>query len=366
MRRLDQVGRLEAIGHLGCFLVADRAAPRARARCRPLSRRGAGADKRDLRGDMCAKLTAPSCARPDRRAAGPSVMSRIPSFTTLRAFEAVARLGNMTRAAEELSVTHSAISKQVQALEEEFGIQLLRRMPRAIEPTPEGARLAATLGTAFGLIEAGINQLRPGPLSLSCSASIMMRWLIPRLANFKKMRPDIDLRVSADHGPVDLLREGIDVAIRNNVVPTPQDVVIKPLMREWVGPVCSPEYASSVPLRALADLGAARLLTTSSRPDAWSDWAALSGWAGEPLAEHESFEHFYLVLHAAACGLGVAMAPRFLVADDLASGRLVAPFGFLEGRRTVVLWITPQLRTREDIRALSDWLQAEALQADAD
>lgn len=119
-------------------------------------------------------------------------------------------------------------------------------------------------------------------------------------------------------------------------------------------------------MRALADLGAARLLTTSSRPDAWSDWAALSGWAGEPLAEHESFEHFYLVLHAAACGLGVAMAPRFLVADDLASGRLVAPFGFLEGRRTVVLWITPQLRTREDIRALSDWLQAEALQADAD
>ena len=66
-----------------------------------------------------------------------------------------------------------------------------------------------------------------------------MRWLIPRLANFKKCGRDIDLRVSADHGPVDLLREGIDVAIRNNVVPTPQDVVIKPLMREWVGPVCS-------------------------------------------------------------------------------------------------------------------------------
>lgn len=291
--------------------------------------------------------------------------SRVPSFTTLRAFEAVARLGSMTRAAQELSVTHGAISKQVQALEEEFGIPLLRRLPRSVEPTPQGARFAATLGTAFGLIESGVNQLLPGPLSLSCSASIMMRWLIPRMASFKKARPDIDLRISADHGPLDLLREGIDVAIRNDVVPAPQDVVVKPLMREWVGPVCSPEYANSAALKTLADLAGVRLLTTSSRPDAWSDWAALSGWTGEPLAEHESFEHFYLVLHAAACGLGLAMAPRYLVADDLAAGRLVAPFGFLQGKRTVVLWISPQLRARDDIRAVTDWLQAEAAQAAA-
>lgn len=292
-------------------------------------------------------------------------MSRMPSFTTLRAFEAVARLGSMTRAAQELSVTHGAISKQVQALEEEFGIQLLRRLPRAIEPTPEGARLAASLGTAFGLIEASINQLRPGPISLSCSASIMMRWLIPRLAGFKKHRPDIDLRVSADHGPVDLLREGIDVAIRNDVVPAPQDVVVKPLMREWVGPVCSPEYAASLSLHGLGDLAQARLLATSSRTDAWSDWAALSGWDGAPFVEHETFEHFYLVLHAAACGLGLAMAPQYLVADDLDAGRLVAPFGFLQGKRTVVLWVSPQLRARDDIRAVVDWLQAESAQAPA-
>src|SRR5690606_16295016 len=120
------------------------------------------------------------------------VMARLPSFVTLRAFEAVVRHGSMTRAAEELCVTHGAISKQVQTLEEEVGITLFRRLPRSIEPTPEALRLASTLNTAFGLIEAGLKQLQPGPLAVSCSASIIMRWLIPRLADFKKTHPGID------------------------------------------------------------------------------------------------------------------------------------------------------------------------------
>ncbi|KQW56420.1 LysR substrate-binding domain-containing protein [Variovorax sp. Root411] len=288
-----------------------------------------------------------------------SPSTRIPSLTALRAYEAVVRFGSMTRAAEELCVTHSAISKQVQLLEEEFGQPLLRRLARSVEPTPEGARLAATLSAAFGLISAGIEQIRPGPLAVSCSASIMMRWLIPRLAQFKARHPTVELTISADHGPLDLLRDGIGVAIRNDVVKPPQDVIVRPMMREWFGPVCSPEYAQKIGLATPQDLSRANLLGTGSRPQAWNDWREAVGSTQQAVVPSESFEHFYLVLHAAACGLGVAIAPRFLVEDDLQSGRLIAPFGFVEGLRQVVLWLAPNVRTRADIRAFADWLEAE-------
>lgn len=286
-------------------------------------------------------------------------MARIPSFNVLRSFEAAVRHRSMTRAAEELCVTHGAISKQIQALEEELGVTLLRRLHRSVEPTPEADQLAKTLGTAFGLIETGVKQVQPGPLSVSCSASILMRWLIPRLSNFKKAQPEIDLQISTDHGPTDMLRDGISIAIRNDVIPSPSNVVVKPLMREWIGPVCSPEYAKENKINELADLVRARLLATSSRQNAWAEWLALSGCKDACPKEHESYEHFYVALHAAACGLGMTIAPSFLVDDDLTEGRLVAPFGFLPGQRNVVLWISPQVRTRTDIRAFSDWLCQE-------
>lgn len=286
-------------------------------------------------------------------------MARLPSFIVLRSFEAVVRHRSMTRAAEELCVTHGAISKQIHTLEEELGVTLLRRLHRSVEPTPEAEQLAQTLGTAFGLIESGVKQLQPGPLSVSCSATIMMRWLIPRLSEFKKAQPDIDLQISADHGPTDMLRDGISVAIRNDVIPPPSNVVVKPLMREWIGPVCSADYARENSINDVGDLGHARLLATLSRPKAWTEWLELSEWSGAALKEHEAYEHFYMVLHAAACGLGMTIAPRYLVDDDLTEGRLVAPFGFTPGKRNVVLWISPQLRTRSDIRIFSDWLRNE-------
>src|ERR1700754_5097437 len=105
-----------------------------------------------------------------------------PSLNALRAFEAVARLRSMTLAAQELCVTHGAISRQVKALEDTLGLTLLVRSAQSSDPTPEGRRLAEGLTTAFNLIDASIEQLKPEPLTLSCSATIMMNWLIPRIA----------------------------------------------------------------------------------------------------------------------------------------------------------------------------------------
>lgn len=282
-----------------------------------------------------------------------------PSLNALRAFEAAARLRSMSAAAEELSVTHGAVSRHVRALEDLLGVLLLNRGVHSTDPTPEGARLAEGLAAAFGLIQASLAQVKPGPVSISCSASIMMYWLLPRLARFQQGHPGVELQFNMNYDQVDLVRDNISVAIRNTMIRPPEDVVVKELADEWVGPVCSPEYMRSVALRQPADLAHARLLATKTRPHGWKEWIEASGLGGLDLPIHERFEHFYLLIQAAACGLGVAVVPRMLVLDALQSGALVAPFGFVPGPQKLLLWLNPHMRARPDVQELAKWLARE-------
>jgi LysR family glycine cleavage system transcriptional activator len=286
-----------------------------------------------------------------------------PSLNALRAFEAVARLRSMTAAAKELSVTHGAISRHIRTLEGLFGLSLLQRGPNSTDPTPEGARLAEGLAAAFNTIEATIEDLKPGPLTLSCSTSIMMYWLIPRISRFQGKYPDIQLQFNMSHGQVHFRKDKVGIAIRNTMIEPPPDVVVKELADEWIGPVCSPEYMRSARIRDFSDLAQARLLATKSRPAAWSEWAAAVGEDTKLLAARESYDHFYLMIQAAICGLGIAPVPRLLVLDDLRSGKLVAPFGFAPGPHKMVLWLAPHVRYRAETKALQKWL-SEELKAD--
>jgi len=152
-----------------------------------------------------------------------------PSLNALRAFEAVARLRSMTAAADELSVTHGAVSRHVRALEESLGVALLTRGPRSMDPTAEGARLAEGLAAAFRQIDSSIAQLKPGPLTLSCSTSIMMYWLMPRISRFHERYPDVDLQFNMNFGRIDVARDNIAVAIRNSMIEPPLDVVVREL-----------------------------------------------------------------------------------------------------------------------------------------
>jgi LysR family transcriptional regulator, glycine cleavage system transcriptional activator len=289
-------------------------------------------------------------------------MSRLPSLTALRAFEAAVRHKSMRAAADELCVTHGAVSRHVRSLEEEFGFPLFYRSARAITPTEEGARLAVILGDGFGIIAEGIRRLRPGPIVVSCAASLMTRWLIPRLRNFKNLHPSIDLRLSAGLGPVDMGREGISVVVRNDGVKPPPGAVVKPIMREQIGLVCSPEYARDHDFKSADDLPRLYRLSTHSRPDAWDDWSTSYGLVPPSLEPHEEFSEFYLLFQAAECGLGVAIGIRYLVEEDLRSGRLVAPLGFVQGRHQVVLWTLPQTDARAGIQVFIDWFREEMLQ----
>jgi LysR family glycine cleavage system transcriptional activator len=282
-----------------------------------------------------------------------------PSLNALRAFEATARLRSMSAAAEELSVTHGAVSRHIRALEDLFGVTLLVRGPHSTDPTPEGARLAESLAAAFTTIEAAIGKLKPGPLTLSCSTSIMMYWLMPRIARFHEKHPEVELQFNMNYGRIDLVRDKIGIAIRNTMIEPPPDVIVKELSVESIGVVCSPDYMRASRLRSFADLAEARRLAPRTRPRAWQEWAAASGHDAAQLTAHDRYDHFYLMIQAAICGLGIAPVPRILVLDDLRSGKLVAPFGFVPGANKLVLWLAPHVAARRETRALGKWLADE-------
>jgi LysR family transcriptional regulator, glycine cleavage system transcriptional activator len=282
-----------------------------------------------------------------------------PSLNALRAFEAVARLRSMTLAAQELCVTHGAISRQVKALEDTLGLTLLVRSAQSSDPTPEGKRLAEGLTTAFNLIDASIEQLKPEPLTLSCSATVMMNWLIPRIAGFHRRYPQTELKFNMNYDQIDFVRDKISVAIRASTIEPPKDAITRKLIDEWIGPVCSPEYAQSAGLAAPADLARAKLLSTRTRPEAWPDWFRAMHIAPVSGASADRYDHFYLLIQAAVCGLGVALVPQMLVMNDLVSGKLVAPFGFAPGPRELVLWVAPHLRAHADVAQLERWLIEE-------
>ena len=149
---------------------------------------------------------------------------RLP-LNAFRAFEASARLGSMSAAAAELCVTHGAISRHVHALEDQFGLPLLHRLARSVAPTPEGAALASQLTEALLLMQRAAARLAPGPLTLSCSATIMMKWLIPRLNDFKRENPNVEIRLNLSHGEVDFVQDQISLAIRTSFNRAPQEIL---------------------------------------------------------------------------------------------------------------------------------------------
>jgi LysR family transcriptional regulator, glycine cleavage system transcriptional activator len=220
--------------------------------------------------------------------------------------------------------------------------------------------LADGLSRAFKLIQASVEQLQPGPLTLSCSESIMMYWLLPRLARFEEAHPGIELRFNTGSGAVDFMRDNVGVAIRLSTIAPPKDALRTDVAAEWIGPVCTPEVLRSVRLKSPADLPRARLMVSKTRLQAWDDWRQHCGVQdlGE-LPISETFAHFYLLIQAARCGLGVANVPRMLVRDDLGSGTLVAPLGFVRGPNKLSVWCAQHLARRPDAARLVDWLVEE-------
>ncbi|MGE8217287.1 MAG: LysR family transcriptional regulator [Stenotrophomonas maltophilia] len=288
----------------------------------------------------------------------------LPPLNALRSFEATARLGGVGRAAEALHVTHGAISRQLRVLEEHLGVPLFARDGRGLRLTPAGATLQQACAGAFGQIREAVatlqRQQRPEALVLGCSGSILARWMIPRLQALQAELPQVPLHWSAQDGSFTDAQQALDAVLLLAQPPWPRGWQVRPLAAERVGVVVSPQHPAAARLRqhAPAALLGEPLLHTTSRPQAWPTWARTHGLDPAQLQLGTGFEHLYYLLEAAVAGLGVAIAPEPLVADELAAGRLLAPWGFAA---TEGFWVlaTPDGTLDPRVEALAEWLTAQ-------
>ena len=291
---------------------------------------------------------------------------RLPSLNALRCFEAAARWEHFTHAAQELHLTHGAISRAVRMLEEDLGVALFERRSQRVHLTDAGRQLALAVREGLNLMEQATHSLRQHakqqrPWVLSCEPTLLMRWLIPRWPAFQQQHPDLQVHLVAGGGPF-RFGDGIDMAIRRNDFPAPDSAYAAPLFAEKIGPVCRPDQAEQwfVQRSGRVTLSPnAPLLHTRTRPQAWEQWAALAKHKLKA-RNHQHFEHFYLSLQSAVAGLGVAIGSWHQVRDDLAQGLLVAPVGFVEDGSSYQ-FLTPQKPAANSPSAkLLAWLQSLA------
>lgn len=293
---------------------------------------------------------------------------RLPPLNALRAFEAAARHLSFTRAAEELSVTQAAISHQVRKLEERLGTRLFERHGRGLELTDTGGMYLPFLRQAFDIIADGTNlivsQDTHGPLSVTMLATFAIRWFIPRLREFHRLHPDVEVRMVTTDRMVDFFREDIDCGIRYGTGSWPGLDAVKLFEDRYVA-VCSPELlAGEQPLTAPADLRHHTLLHEQDDED-WRYWLAALHVEGVDSAGGLTFDSSDLALEAAAAGLGVTLGSRIVVQGDVDDGRLVMPFGDLTDADLSYWFVYPTGSARKpNLSAFRDWLIEEARQAD--
>lgn len=284
-------------------------------------------------------------------------MSAPPPLTALRAFEAFARHGAMTSAAEELCVTHGAVSRQVKALQTHLGVRLVEGPAHRLRLTEAGRRLAQRLGVAFAEIGQAVNEARDGAtreIEISCLGTFAMKWLIPRLSGFVAAHPGVRVRLSESYRPVDFGRDRFDGAIR---ILEPHDhppgAEITPFLDQHQGPVVAPGLAGRPP--RLDSLAALPRLVAATFPESWRVWSAAAGLRLPPASVQREFAHNHSMIEAAAAGLGAAVAPWAFVGPDLTAGRLEAPFGFV-ARPSRFAFLRPVGRDDPAIDAFRDWL----------
>lgn len=286
----------------------------------------------------------------------------LPPLNALKAFEASARLQSISLAANELHVTHGAVSRQVKQLEEHLAVILLAKHGRGIKLTDAGASLYEASHAALGLIHNACVEIRQqtqrAPFVLACPGSLLARWLIPRLEQLQYDLPDLRLQVITNTGDDSNLQQSdADASLVFLAEPYPDNMQAYPLDPERIGPVLSPLYQQAAMLQTVspAQLLNEPLLFTRSRPQAWPEWAKAQQLSITDLTYAQGFEHLYYLLEAAVAGLGVAIAPEHLVRSDIANGRLIAPWGFVETSAKLVL-LTRKNQHEKRAQQLAQWL----------
>jgi LysR family glycine cleavage system transcriptional activator len=295
---------------------------------------------------------------------------RLPPLNALRAFEAAARHLSLTRAAEELHVTPAAISHQVKGLESFLGVKLFRRANRSLRLTDAGQASLPGLREGFDRLAEAMEAVRAGdesgPFTVTVPPSFGAKWLVARLDRFTRRHPGYDVRLDASMRLVDLMREGVDIAVRYGAGEYP-GMRVDRLMDEVAIPVCSPRLLEGDhPLRVPADLCGHTLLhhTVPSQDDKFPDWPMWLQAAGVKncdLARGPTFSMASMAVEAAIEGQGVALVGDVLVTDDIAAGRLVRPFALSFPVNFAYYVVSPLVTVeRPRVVAFREWLLEEA------
>ncbi|MDO1560173.1 transcriptional regulator GcvA [Brevundimonas sp. 2R-24] len=293
-------------------------------------------------------------------------MAHIPPLSTLRALEAAVRLRSYSRAAAELHVTHGAVSHQIRALEEQFGVKLFHRAGRGMAPTPAAERLAGEVAEAVGLLRQAVNRLEaessPSTLVISTLSSFFRRMLAPRLDRFTSRYPSVTLDIRSEERLADFTTDGVDLALRYGEGSWPR-VRADPLFQETLLPVCSPAFRDRHGIETLEDLRRVPLLRHRMRT--WTLWCRIVGLEMQEPQGGLVFDDSSDMLDAAVEGLGVALARSALAQPDLRSGRLVRLFDIDHAVDWgyFVVWREDSLK-RVLIERFRDWLVEEFRQAE--
>ncbi|MGO4852355.1 transcriptional regulator GcvA [Phaeovulum sp. W22_SRMD_FR3] len=258
----------------------------------------------------------------------------LPPMNPLKAFEAAARHNSLTVAAEELNVSQVAVSRQVRVLEEYLGVILFKRLNRGLELTREGVTLYAGVANAFQAIENTTRQVsRRGQrniLAIRSYVTFSHRWLMPRLNDFHEEHPRIEVRLSSSPDATNFDTDNLDAAIRGGDGNWPGLHVEKLADMELI-PVCSPAFLAAHPIGRIEDLAKVKLLHSMARPHDWQSWLT-SRNARIEMKNRLLFENSSLAYEGALMDMGVAIANRHFVQQQLKSGALLTPFA--EGCRT--------------------------------
>lgn len=290
-------------------------------------------------------------------------MKELPPLNTLRAFEAAARFESFNRAAQTLHITPSAVSHQIRQLEEDLGSELFDRLPRKVRLNALGRRFLVPVREALGQLASAAEQIRQPEesnlLTLSCTPSFLVGWLVPRLSDFHHAWPDIEVRLDTSPQLVDLHTSDVDACVR--YAPSAQafpDLEAHWLFGEELVPICSPSMVGEGGvLQKPEDLARVTLMHSFSRAGQWRNWLRAAGIEGVDTEQGPRFSTDSIAVEAAASGLGVALASRIVVAKQLAEGRVVIPFdvGFCHDYGYFFVY-PPASAGERRIAAFRDWI----------
>lgn len=286
-----------------------------------------------------------------------------PSIASLRAIEALDRLGSASAAAEELALTQGAVSRQLQAMERQLGVPLVRRDQKRLSLTPAAQAYAADVRQALDrLAQASVRlQVSPtgGTVNLAILPAFGMRWLMPRLPEFARLHPDVTINMSTRLQPFNFASETFDAAIHfgTNDWPGTDRLLLR---SEQVVPVCAAGFPGADAHAAPRDILDMPLLHIQTRPRAWTDWFARHGVAAPAPLPGTMYDQFSTITQAVLHGLGVALMPDYLVEQEIATGRMRALAAPCEADGAYSL-VWPQTRGHDpSLRLFRDWLATQA------